>query len=474
MATKYLIPDATYCGDGTTSAEAASAGAVGAWNNINVFEGTAPAYGALAAGDVVYIRSKTGAGADANKTVSVGAAKTLGAGAGVGTETAPVTWVLDSGNVWSGINGTLKYTMSTQYVITFRTANIFIAETPDALVIECTAASPNEYAAYVYAHVKNLLVDYNSKTNTAGGSCIALYSGAVLENLHYKIGRLSSNVYRPGITAAPYGTNHAVLINPDIEITNSGVGGFLFGAGESGIGTITVIGGQVRGAGALSGQYLWTKITDVNCALRTIGFQIPRVMSIVTAAYVGGVCEQVEITGCDGGLGGVILDKWGMATSRSDNYPPLLSAQFPDSVGSQWSWRVYPQNAAPSKPVRLPSAKVYTDSTATKTITLSFLVSNTFTLSKFDTWALVLYTDDATGLVKTASSRVHAGGALDSSSASWSATTWGSINLTKKQISIGTPTSIRQNTLVTVIFYSIKPSVTTDDILFLDPDFGIA
>lgn len=64
MANKYLIHGATYCGDGTASNEAASAGAVGAWNDINVLEGTAPAQGSLAAGDVVYIRSKTSAGRD--------------------------------------------------------------------------------------------------------------------------------------------------------------------------------------------------------------------------------------------------------------------------------------------------------------------------------------------------------------------------------------------------------------------------
>ena len=41
MANKYLIHGATYCGDGTASNEAASAGAAGAWNDINVFEGAA-------------------------------------------------------------------------------------------------------------------------------------------------------------------------------------------------------------------------------------------------------------------------------------------------------------------------------------------------------------------------------------------------------------------------------------------------
>ena len=71
MANKYIIHGATYCGDGTASNAAASAGAAGAWNDINVFEGTAPAYGtAPAAGDVVYIRSKTNAGADITRTLT--------------------------------------------------------------------------------------------------------------------------------------------------------------------------------------------------------------------------------------------------------------------------------------------------------------------------------------------------------------------------------------------------------------------
>ena len=71
MANKYIIHGATYCGDGTASNAAASAGATGAWNDINVFEGTAPAYGtAPAAGDVVYIRSKASAGADITRTLA--------------------------------------------------------------------------------------------------------------------------------------------------------------------------------------------------------------------------------------------------------------------------------------------------------------------------------------------------------------------------------------------------------------------
>ena len=43
MPNKYIIHGATYNGNGTSSAEATSNGGVGAWNNINVFEGPAVA-----------------------------------------------------------------------------------------------------------------------------------------------------------------------------------------------------------------------------------------------------------------------------------------------------------------------------------------------------------------------------------------------------------------------------------------------
>ena len=88
MANKYLIHGATYCGDGTASNEAASAGAAGAWNDINVFEGSAPAYGALAAGDTVFIRSKDVSGNNLVRTLS--ATATLGSAAA--TSSAWVTW----------------------------------------------------------------------------------------------------------------------------------------------------------------------------------------------------------------------------------------------------------------------------------------------------------------------------------------------------------------------------------------------
>ena len=140
MANKYIIHGATYCGDGTSSAVASSNGGVGSWNDINVFEGIAPAYGtAPAAGDTVYIRSKTSAGADITRTLA--AAISLGSAAA--TVNNPIYFILDQGIIWSGITGTLTYQAGTSsYSVTIRAYNIIDGTTQDALVIKNTATTP--------------------------------------------------------------------------------------------------------------------------------------------------------------------------------------------------------------------------------------------------------------------------------------------------------------------------------------------
>lgn len=47
MAEKYIDISATYNGDGSSSAQAASAGAAGAWNDILAVMTAAPTYGTL-------------------------------------------------------------------------------------------------------------------------------------------------------------------------------------------------------------------------------------------------------------------------------------------------------------------------------------------------------------------------------------------------------------------------------------------
>lgn len=253
MANKYIRHGETYCGDGTTSAAAASAGAAGAWNDINVMEGTAPAYGALAAGDVVYIRSLDASGAAITRTLT--AARLLGSTAA--TATNPITWILDDGTVWSGINGVLTFTNSASYMTTLRINNVFVAKTRHNWKIKCTSTNPNGALADIYGHCDGFEFDTSAKTGTYNPYYI-LRHGAIVENAHFLVGVISSapgnndGLIRPadssrGVTAT--------LINPEIELTSASPTGAIFlGAAYFTSGIFKILGGRVYGVGATTGQ----------------------------------------------------------------------------------------------------------------------------------------------------------------------------------------------------------------------------
>lgn len=477
MANKYLIHGATYCGDGTTSAEAASAGAAGAWNNINVFEGTAPAYGSLAAGDTVYIRSKDSSGSNITRTLSAN----INLGSSAATLTSPITWIIDGGSIWSGVNDVITYTASTSWSSTQRDYNPIVAEVQDALVFENTSTNPLNWDHFLCkAYAKNLKFSAPNKTGFYSLR-IKVYQGGLLDSPHISYIRVGT-VTNEGLIYPQAGAD-VVIVNPDIELTGNyqDAGGvFCYLAASSGAPQITVIGGSVSGLGTGSGSVLVSlEGSSANYPLNFvgIGFQVPRTMSPFAAR--GGdtyrTTAKVTLTACEvDGIGGHYDAGWGWATSRTDNNPPTLSAEIPDSVGTLFSLRCYPKAASEAEPMLLTSAKVFTDTAATKTITQELLIANTITATQRDVWMDVSYIDDTTGLPKHISTRVMSGGSLTSSSAGWSATTWGMIGFNKVKLEATTPTSIKKDTTIVVSFFVSKPSATDQDIYFFDPDFSLS
>lgn len=478
MANKYIIHGATFNGDGTTSAAAASDGAAGAWNTITYFEGTTPAYGTLAAGDTVFIRGKDASEADITRTQSA----SVNLGAAAATETAPIVWVFDNGTTWAGVTGgVLTYTKSSSANNTIQLANNhIIALDQDAIRIIHSSASvtSGHYLAYLRSYSCNLLLDASAVTSTnlyyiATGDTGATIGNVVAENLHVRWGRMGYDIFPGG----QYNGCAMTLINPDIELTNATIGTpAVFSTPGTGS-DVLVLGGRVSGIGATTGQILYrgSSVAAVTGDFfRAVGFDVPRAMTISGQMNSGWRSKMsIELIGCDGGIGGHLERFWGFATSRTDNNPPHLAAFMPDSASTPWSWRVYPYGASSIAQVLLPVTKFYTGAADTKTITQELLVATTMTLSKTGTWISVEYTDDTTGLPKHVSSRVYTGAELDTSTADWSATVWGMIAFNKRKLSVTTPTSIKPNTLITMAFFSIVRAADANDILFVDPDFGM-
>lgn len=466
MANKYIRHGETYCGDGTTSAAAASDGGVGAWNNINVFEGTAPAYGALAAGDVVYMRSKDAGGANITRTVT----SDINIGSSAASEPNPITWVLDNGSVWSGNDGVLSYQYSGGNRLTSILAyNNVVALTPDAVTI----VSVDQWgynSPFLKCnngnYVKNLKLDVSAQTNEC--SEVVRTVNAVMDNFTLIVGNLTGT--SAVLSSEGYNYGESTYINPIIEVRGTDISKALFYTEPyQGGQAFTVIGGRIFGTAADAGAVL---VRDNSTRLiRFIGTLFPRTMQIATSQNS---LLRAEVVGCDAdGTGGYLAERWGWATSRTDNYPPTLSATLPNTTLTPWAWRVYPRNAATSSPMRLVASKIYTDSAAIKTITQEILVATTMTVSKASVWMTVEYIDNATGLPKHVDTRDFAAPALDASTANWSATTWGMVNFSKRKLSVTTPTSIKPNTLVTVTLFGVVKSATADDIYFVDPDFAV-
>lgn len=468
MANKYIIHGATYCGDGTASNEAASAGAAGAWNDINVFTGTAPAYGALATGDVVYIRSKSSSGANISVSYPGSATYYFGSSAAISWN-APITWVIDNGGVWAGIDGVLTFTLSsTAFTYSFRNYNTIVSKTQDALVVEATGDGSSWGIAFALSgDITGVKLRMPNKVGSGNGD-ITL-NNVRAKNINIDYGRFVATG-----TIAASSASFNVLTNININAIYSTPSNIaVFGQANStdiDSSRTIVIGGSLSGVGATTGLYM-AYLTNRGRCFEFIGFKFPStVAAILGTPHVG---NSAHFFGADGGSGSAVVENWGSIDSRSDGYYPCLNATYPKSTLEKWSWKVVPTNVNKAKPARVVSSKLYTASAAAKTITANCLVATSMSPTLENVYIDLSYVDATTGAVKTMTSRALSG-SLTSSSAAWTTTTYGPIAFDKYEIALTTPTAIKQDTLVTVTFMTHLKSLSSNDIMFFDPDIVLS
>lgn len=467
MANKFIIDGATYCGDGTTSAEAASAGAAGAWNTITIFEGATPAYGVKAAGDIFNIRSKTAGGADLVRNLPNGLQLGM---SGLTASTAPATWILDNGVIWPGINGILSYTpVGDNYGASLRAYNRLIARTQNAIrfvTANVWGSAWNPLYCSEGSYGRGLMVDAAAWTQ---GALSVVMLNAILEDIAVTIGA-GNGTGSALFLGADYADSQNTVINPMI-VRSADASGKVFRLGAySGSCSFLVLGGSISGAATDIGMPLVDNGYGGDITL--IGTQIPRTMVLSTSRSNK---ARINIVGCDAdGTGGYLQEGWGWATSRTDNYPPVLNATLPDAGLTKWAYRVYMPEASASNVMRLPLTKLYVDTPQTKTITVEVLVATGLTSTKDNLWAYIEYVDATTGITKHLSTKDFSGAASDTSTAAWSSATWGMISFNKVKMTVTTPTTIKQDTLISVMVMGTLKSASANDVLFIDPDFTVS
>lgn len=475
MADKYIIHGATFNGDGSSSVPASSNGGVGAWNNVNVLEGTVPSFGTLAAGDTVYIRSKSAAGADITTTLTT----SINLGSTAATLAGFITWVIDDGTLWPGVDGVLTYTHASTWTTTVRQYNRVVARKRGALVLRSALANPSAGSTLCNCNgeMVNPVLDWSSKVGA--GEAIALRLGpySLVEAPLILWGRVGggANDQRGLIEQTTNNASKSTLIGPEIQLLDPNPGlPVFFGGSGSARGMLHIIGGEISGPGATSTQPLYRQLNQTG-RFRSVGLRFPRAMDVLAPPQVGTVAApgEIEIIGCDDGVGGHIEKEWGFATSRTDSNPPTLGATLPDAAGSPWSWRVYPKAVNNQDPMALTSAKMFTGAATTKLITQEVLVADTMAPNKGSLWITVEYQDNATGKTRHASSRDWGGGALAASTADWSASVWGAVTFVKRKLELTTPTAVKPNTPIIVTLWGNVLSASANDIFFVDPDFGV-
>lgn len=486
MADKFIIHGATFNGDGTSSAQATVDGGPGAWNNINILTGTAPTYGTLAAGDVVYIRSKTSAGADL--TLS-GGSFTLGLAAA--TIAAPVRWIFDNGLKWSGIDGLLTISQTEWQGVTLRPYNHLVSLTDHAFRIVLIGSNCNVHSLITQqgCYTKGLYIDANACTTTNSAANLEkLYiSGGLHENIKIRASAVPATRGVIGTVFNQYSEGNAgVLVNPEIELTTTGTlnTGAIFRSMLSNVsacGSLTVIGGRTYGVGANEGYISLMRHDGHSGSLKVYGFDYPKIMPTLVmsaASAQASAAAECSVVGADFGYGSFFGSPTvGYFDSRNllFNYPKL-NAAAPDAAATPLSWRGVPSSTLRQyDPMVLKSGVLFIDTAAAKTVTMELLVSDTIasgTIKDDVIWMTVMYVDNATDNYVTETTRASVGAetTLATSTAGWDKTDWGTINTVKRKVSLTTAGSIKPNTMVVVSLFWALPALGANDMFFVCPE----
>lgn len=469
MANRYIRHGATFNGDGTSPELATSNGGPGAWNTLTYFEGVTPAYGVLAAGDRVYVRTKDASGADISLTRS----SEFNLGSTAATESAPINWVFDNGTVWPGVSGVVTYTQTANANVFAKSNNHIHCRAKFNLRAIFTATNTGACFSFGSSTLSGVLIDISA--SEAFGCVFFANEDRTRPKIIgclIRIGKLNWGNAGIGIATNP-GLAIVYMQDTWVELTK-------ISPNESAIKNATTVarfvirGGGVFGVGATSGSMY---VAYASSLIDAIGFTFPNVMGIdpypFTVEYA--LNNRFSAYGTDGASGSLIADYWGSADSRNDGNYPTLSAFYPDAEATPWSWKLWPNRAKPNAPAELTMTKRYLGAEATATITVRLNYSTTFDAAYTDlTYITVAYVNSVTGKSEMITSATLDRAPLPESSAEWSLPSYGAISLNKREVSVETPAAIKSNSDILVTLFVAKAGLSVNEIMFVCPDFVVA
>ena len=489
MADKYVDISATYNGDGTTSAQAASDGAAGAWNNLRNVMINSMTYGSYAAGDTIHVRT-----ADAGGNLTESYSGTIST-ASIGTRDAPITFKFDDGVIWPQ-GGTFKHAI-TSSAATSLTIN-------GAIIFEAVKTSDTEYG-YHYEH------SYTSHSNpflSVLGDAYAVFDGcylSVLDNSanksrHALIGngallkimrsRLLFNLNWSGVRYFSQGSFSSILLIDTIMDLSLNTGlSYVFGA-ISFSSMFSVYSCTFLNVGSSVPFYVSSTL-EISSTTQGITFITKTDLTSFTFEDIESAINahrfaefSIIESECYGRFSSTKVNSGGFVRwAPGKNYPTQSAL---DLAGDAYSLKILPRIVNKVMPFKNNVIKkLWNGSATTVTVKQEFVIKDTsggtgaYDNPKNNEWyGVVSYVDNSTSAVMAQFSSMD-GSALTASSATWvpevaGSVVYGAQNYDKYKIEITTDTSVKPDTIIMFTLYSTKPSIATDDFYFVDPDITLS
>ena len=471
MADKYVDVSATFNGDGTSSAQAASDGAAGAWNSLISVLLNTPGHGSVDAGDVVHIRTHDGTN-DLGESRSTTLIMVTSA-----TSDNPIEFVFDDGTKW-GSSGMFTLTAENTAWVTFADfVNIHAGdETDRRLCLFSTYSSSLEHTPFQFRRgvYRGLYFDAIPTADTQSIRYMITNGQAVFYDPYFNMVFANIVTYYPVIASNTEGSYK--MYNPTFNFNNLANPICAFSYSTNGMNS-TVYGGKIINA-IYDKHYAFFAPTGNQSnpsTFKLVGFDFGNANPVYgNPANHSNPIHVVTATARDNPFDFIYFDNHTKMEWWEDQDYPTLNGLLPD--GTNWSLRATPVNSSATTVAECARiTELYTLSPATKTISLDILVPDTYVspLEK-EYYINVVYIDDTTGSAKTLTSYSETG-TLNTSTAAWSKVLHGdpAVTYNKFKLEVTTPTTIKQYSQIVATLSVARPQIISSDSLFVNPVLGL-
>lgn len=483
MTDKYVREGETFNGDGSSSAAATVDGGVGSWNDYwSVFIGT-PAYGSVVAGDTIHI--KTTQQDDTSDVVIGTTVDRYGTAGADASDTGVITFKYDDGSVWVGAvgdfiveigsagssatnmgigdftehlaNHTLKnLTFKPLYIGTLVSLALFFGTcrvsgfvydgpTPTGVSRTILGAGSTDVNILLDNFISNVRGEYNSTSVALLFNCTTRMTLRMTAfEINYLGGVLSYN--QPMLSSI---SQAGVIELLDGKITGIAESTRLTVPGGNAI--VTCINVQTPFSKNLLKQEAATEALDSQSSVAIHSIKIPGIKN----EFIRG-------------------NEFAVTSWELENYP-TLSATLP--TGEPWSLKTYAPKVTKIHPWNIfTMLKTWNGGDNLLDITTELLLPSDPAAklddsTNEDIYVSVGYVDATTGDLKRVTTLNEFNPTLLTVSvAAWSSAVYGPTNFSKRKIVAQTPTSVKNNTDISITLTVVRRAPSTQAVIFTDPD----